>query len=111
MVLLMVTMTMASTLRKRFNLNKYPELYERNDEVITESINIFHRHCVKAYREAAIPSLIFIDDKAVCKDESISQGLARFLVMGGGGGGAHRKCQIHEPCRGVCILHSENGKQ
>lgn len=73
-VLLMVTMTMASTLRKRFNLNKYPELYERNDEVITESINIFHRHCVKAYREAAIPSLIFIDDKAVCKDESISQG-------------------------------------
>lgn len=31
-VLLMVTMTMASTLRKRFNLNKYPELYERNDE-------------------------------------------------------------------------------
>ena len=33
-VLLMVTMTMASTLRKRFNLNKYPELYERNDEVI-----------------------------------------------------------------------------
>ena len=34
-VLLMVTMTMASTLRKRFNLNKYPELHERNDEVIT----------------------------------------------------------------------------
>lgn len=73
-VLLMVTMTMASTLRKRFNLNKYPELYERNDEVITESINIFHQHCVKAYREVAIPPLIFIDDKAVCKDESISQG-------------------------------------
>ena len=43
-VLLMVTMTMASTLRKRFNLNKYPELYERNDEVITNSINIFHQH-------------------------------------------------------------------
>ena len=55
-------------------MNKYPELYERNDEVITESINIFHQHCVKAYREVAIPPLIFIDDKAVCKDESISQG-------------------------------------
>ena len=27
------------------------------------------------------------------------------------GGGAHRKCQMHEPCRGVYILHSENGKQ
>ena len=73
-VLLMVTMTMASTLRKRFNLNKYPELYERNDEVITKSINIFHQHCVKAYREAAIPSLTFMDDKVVCKDESTSQG-------------------------------------
>lgn len=74
-VLLMVTMTMASTLRKRFNLNKYPELYERNDEVITKSITIFHQHCVKAYREAAIiPSLTFIDDKVVCKDESTSQG-------------------------------------
>ena len=73
-VLLMVTMTVAPTLRKRFNLNKYPELYERNDEVITKSINIFHQHCVKAYREAAIPSLTFIDDKVVCKDESTSRG-------------------------------------
>ena len=27
------------------------------------------------------------------------------------GGGAHCKCQMHKPCRGVCILHSENGKQ
>ena len=70
--LLMVTMTIASTLRKRFNLNNYPELYERNDEVITESINIFHQHYVKSYREAAIPSSTFFDDKAVCKDESIS---------------------------------------
>lgn len=50
--------------------------------------------------------------KLFAKMNQFHRAVARFLITGRWGwGGAHRKCQMHEPCRGVCILHSENGKQ
>ena len=39
--------------------------------------------------------------KLFAKMNPLHRAIARFLVMGGGGGGeAYRKCQRHEPCRG-----------
>ena len=50
--------------------------------------------------------------KLFAKMNPFHRAVARFLIMGRWRwGGAHCKCQMHKPCRGVCILHSENGKQ